>query len=306
MLQWIQLFLRTYFDLSKLNIGVKEKLSKFPMSVKFMYTWYARTLFEQLTLSLDLHGEEYWENHEKVIKEISQVSGLSISSIVAELKKHQKSLGPSQVSKNRNFKLIREKIYERESYPISEHIYYASAEHVIRRKEFVLNQIRSIDLEECILCDLGVGPSVILTSILTEKPLWVAHGVDVSDACVHYAKKMLELYHLTHRVTIQQADVQALPYKEGVFDVVIATEIIEHLSNPKIGLKELNRILRPDGYAIIAIPLRLPLLEHLYTFTNEEEIRQMYEESGLFIEHFETWQSGGPFVDTFALCKKSI
>ncbi len=45
-----------------------------------------------------------------------------------------------------------------------------------------------------------------------------------------------------------------LPGYEATFDVVVAPEVIEHLENPRFMLREIFRILRPGGTAIVTTP----------------------------------------------------
>lgn len=47
---------------------------------------------------------------------------------------------------------------------------------------------------------------------------------------------------------------KGLPFKDSSFDVVIGLMVIEHLFNPYEMMKEIRRVLKPNGYAIIALP----------------------------------------------------
>ena len=100
------------------------------------------------------------------------------------------------------------------------------------------------------------------------------------------------------------ADVRSLPYPDDTFDVVVAVEVLEHIPDPKAGLAEAMRVLKPGGYAITALPVRLPLLMHLYDFDTPDEVLALYEKAGLEVVDFETKTfqlQSGSFVDTFAL-----
>jgi len=57
------------------------------------------------------------------------------------------------------------------------------------------------------------------------------------------------------RVTVVQADAEALPFVEGVFDTVVATLVLCSVRSPDQGLAELARVLRPEG--------RLLFIEHV-------------------------------------------
>jgi 2-polyprenyl-3-methyl-5-hydroxy-6-metoxy-1,4-benzoquinol methylase len=45
-----------------------------------------------------------------------------------------------------------------------------------------------------------------------------------------------------------------LPGHDGAFDVVVAPEVIEHLENPRFMIREIFRMLRPGGTAIVTTP----------------------------------------------------
>ena len=54
------------------------------------------------------------------------------------------------------------------------------------------------------------------------------------------------------------ADVTRLPYPDGVFDRVIASEVLEHIDDDVAALAELVRVLRPGGTLAATVPATLP------------------------------------------------
>jgi len=48
-----------------------------------------------------------------------------------------------------------------------------------------------------------------------------------------------------------RANIESLPFSDGEFDVVLSTQVIEHLLAPADGVRELARVLRPDGALIL-------------------------------------------------------
>ncbi len=53
-----------------------------------------------------------------------------------------------------------------------------------------------------------------------------------------------------------QGDIYRLPFRDGHFDTVTACEILEHLDYPEKALREIARVVRPGGYAVISTPYR--------------------------------------------------
>lgn len=56
------------------------------------------------------------------------------------------------------------------------------------------------------------------------------------------------------RVRFLHGDAQALPTHLGVFDVVLAANLIDRLSKPRLFLAQLGRVVRPGGQLILTSP----------------------------------------------------
>ncbi|MBN1863519.1 MAG: class I SAM-dependent methyltransferase [Victivallales bacterium] len=79
-------------------------------------------------------------------------------------------------------------------------------------------------------------------------------GVDVSFAKTASFEKEASLRGLGSRILANVANAELLPFRDGVFDVVYATESIEHIENPGEALREACRVLKPDGELIVTTP----------------------------------------------------
>jgi SAM-dependent methyltransferase len=53
-------------------------------------------------------------------------------------------------------------------------------------------------------------------------------------------------------------DATAMPFEDGAFDVVIASEVMEHIRTDQAALGEVARVLRPGGTAAVTVPAWLP------------------------------------------------
>ncbi len=61
-----------------------------------------------------------------------------------------------------------------------------------------------------------------------------------------------------------------VPLADGVADVVVAVETIEHLENPRRFTRELVRLARPGGWVVVTTPNQLSLLSKLTLLVGNE------------------------------------
>jgi SAM-dependent methyltransferase len=72
-------------------------------------------------------------------------------------------------------------------------------------------------------------------------------GFDFSQRMLHRARRRLQ----TDRATLLAADITRLPYADGAFDAILCGWVLEHLPDPRPGLKELARVLEPGGKLLL-------------------------------------------------------
>jgi SAM-dependent methyltransferase len=50
-------------------------------------------------------------------------------------------------------------------------------------------------------------------------------------------------------------DIQGIPYDADSFDVILCVHVLEHVPDDAQAMRELHRVLRPGGFAIVGVPL---------------------------------------------------
>jgi len=73
-----------------------------------------------------------------------------------------------------------------------------------------------------------------------------ACGVDVSDSALEVC--------LRKGLNVRQGLAEALPFTDNEFDITTALDVIEHLDDDLAGLRELFRVTKPGGFALIFVP----------------------------------------------------
>lgn len=61
--------------------------------------------------------------------------------------------------------------------------------------------------------------------------------------------------------TVPHQDLEALDYPDASFDLVITSDILEHVRHPERAFRELFRVLCPGGHHVMTVPMQDPLPE---------------------------------------------
>lgn len=56
-------------------------------------------------------------------------------------------------------------------------------------------------------------------------------------------------------VTVQM-DLCAIPFPDASFDVIYCSDVLEHVPDDCLAMRELRRVLRPDGWAVLMVPIK--------------------------------------------------
>ena len=76
-------------------------------------------------------------------------------------------------------------------------------------------------------------------------------GIDVSTSCIEYSRKCDDCNNV-----YLVADAENIPFKNNVFDCVLAFSVLEHVPDPDRCLAEVYRILKTGGKILIHTPIK--------------------------------------------------
>jgi SAM-dependent methyltransferase len=85
-----------------------------------------------------------------------------------------------------------------------------------------------------------------------------------------------------------EADVLDLPFAQESIDTVIFTQVLEHVKNPNLALKQIHLVLKESGILVISVPFifQAHAEPHDYWRFSEHGIRQLLEEQNFSIKEF--------------------
>ena len=127
---------------------------------------------------------------------------------------------------------------------------YRDLNDMINKELLSINIDKISDLSQATILDCGCGNGNKLLSIKKSFPGFKEYkGIDnylpAIKSCEKHSKKGLEFIY---------GDCLSMPIGDKSVDVIISNQVIEHISQYEIYLKELKRILKPEGIIILSTP----------------------------------------------------
>jgi methionine biosynthesis protein MetW len=98
--------------------------------------------------------------------------------------------------------------------------------------------------KECTILDVGCGNGYQIAPFAESNKVY---GLDISEANIEKA--------VARGIKAQLHDLEEpIPFEDNFFDVVVCSEVLEHLFFPENTIKECYRVLRQSGLFIVTIP----------------------------------------------------
>jgi SAM-dependent methyltransferase len=166
------------------------------------------------------------------------------------------------------------------------------------------------------LLDAGCGDGRYFHLVAADPPTERLVGCDISERILATARETAARVGLSPELV--RANVESLPFANGSFDLVLCTQVLEHLLSPGDGVRELARVLRPGGVLLLSadhagntvtrvlfaprlavvgvLGLRnrhAPVLFPEHRF-DVDELERTLTEAGLTVDHLETFRFSVP------------
>ena len=111
-----------------------------------------------------------------------------------------------------------------------------------------------------IICDIGCGDGDLSMGLV--KKVKEVHGIDISPTRVERARQ--------RGIKAVSGDAAKTNFGSDFFDGVICSEVIEHIVDPLALMKEINRILKKGGIAVLTVPFSQEIEKTLLDVPNHD------------------------------------
>jgi ubiquinone/menaquinone biosynthesis C-methylase UbiE len=114
-----------------------------------------------------------------------------------------------------------------------------------RRAKTLIDYLDLHDGEAVLDCGCGMGVYLMMMGRLRKLKLY---GVDGDLARLEWAENERAPAHLS------SVDIHRLPFADASFDKVLMSEVLEHLADDRVALREIYRVLKPGGILALSVP----------------------------------------------------
>lgn len=127
---------------------------------------------------------------------------------------------------------------------------YDAMDHREVNRRFVVEMLSAgtIDNREfAVVLDLGCGTAQIPVELCSQHPDCYIVASDAAISMLEIGRVNVAHAGLEQRIRLHHGDCKQLEFVDGAFDVAISNSLFHHLAEPQMALKEMLRVLKPDG-----------------------------------------------------------
>ncbi len=91
---------------------------------------------------------------------------------------------------------------------------------------------------------------------------------------------------------MRHENVEALSFADDSFDLIVSNDVLEHVNDPQMAIKEMQRVLKPQGQVLMSVP---------FYIDREQSQRRAGIENGELVHHLPEQYHGNPLSEQGSL-----
>ena len=132
--------------------------------------------------------------------------------------------------------------------------------------------------------EIGPGHGLYMEYALSKlHKVDVAVAIDISSTSLELSRSIIQ-YFIPKKKEVEfvLGDVTKTDFDRH-FDFITMGEVLEHVNQPKVLLKQLKKLLAPGGKAFVSTCANSPAIDHVVQFDNVKQMRELIISAGLTI-----------------------
>lgn len=137
-----------------------------------------------------------------------------------------------------------------------------------------------------IYLEVGPGHGCFFTTAMEISAFDKFVGVDISETSVQQTKELVEYRRRgkPHRnYEFKHTDFLGASLPEKGFDAVVMGEVLEHVEQPELFMKQICKVAKDDAYIFVSTCIDSPVIDHIYLFESTQQIEKLFNDCGLKI-----------------------
>lgn len=152
------------------------------------------------------------------------------------------------------------------------------------RARSILNQVCSLPREARVL-DAGCGYGLYAMT-LAERGYRV-DAIDIDPGRIHELQRHQAEYKPLAGIDARVGSLSSLPYPDNAYDIIICSDVIEHIADDRAAFSELARVLKRGGTLLLSVPHTSPTSEKIYKRFGHERPGYTKEDISMLAETFD-------------------
>ncbi len=148
-------------------------------------------------------------------------------------------------------------------------------------------------LKKGIVLDAGFGSGSLLMRLA--KYNFKVKGIDLSEDFVKFVEKKLKIKNLYRQIEVKKGNLMKMDFPDDYFHGVVCGEILEHIKNDSLAVREMSRVLKKGGVFVMTVPANPDLWDinderagH-YRRYKKSELKALLENNGFKVDRIESW-----------------
>lgn len=113
------------------------------------------------------------------------------------------------------------------------------------RRNIIFDLLKTLKISKgSKILDFGCGSGFLVGKL--QEQGYNAYGTDQSDEAINYRRDLVK------NLSIQSTEKIGFP--DDSFDLVMALDVVEHIKDDALAVRELERVLKPGGFIIYTVP----------------------------------------------------
>lgn len=142
----------------------------------------------------------------------------------------------------------------------------------------IINDTKHL-IENAVCADLGCNHGSCTVLLHDFHPLHV-DGYDINTKALQFAERIASDYGVSHKTNFIEANLMNIPVEDAQYDIITTFHTLEHIYECDVDdvVKEMNRILKPNGHILISIPYKYNYPDPCHvSFYDEISLKHLFE-----------------------------